>query len=1029
MKKDKLYKINKQNKPIFATGVDRVHQNIFDGMTTSFLGKDYSQSFSDNTKNVAGVSGGDGSGLAKSTVGSGSNFDWGGFGMGMASGIPNTQMQIGDNTARNGIWDAADPTWYLADGRESKVGNALSDTGVAVTKAGAQSGNPWIMLGGAALKIGGSLVNAIGGTKEITKNTNAMRNNTSRAMSTGNIMNSAQTTDALMNAASGMAGGFDVSRTQDLYKGGWSRKSRRKARNKAKDLIAANNSAMAYQTNSLATAAQNVDSIQDSSVMSNFAALGGQLDTGGNGAIDYGFMSDFLTYKNKQTDNKGMFSSPFSGVPSTMFAFGGDLQTHGADYLTGLVHIGAGGTHEENKYDGVQLGRDENLVPNLVEEGETVWNDYVFSNRISIDNATKKRFHIGKNRQMSYAELSKKLEKEAAERPNDPISRAALRAQMETLAEQQERQKQEIEQQRMQEMWDSMTPEQKAAVLQQAQAQEQATDQQQAMAEQQAMQQPSEEELAAMQQQQMMQADGSEAMIGQQPQMNACGGKLHKFDKGGELFKRLRFSTMPEFIRWINENGISLKSEPDWNNMKFEKIPWKELMDNPTFKQAAMKRNATLLDVLSRGYDFGEFVPPTATTDYDWDNFWTPTNEYSKQKGNSADKYKIDNTYSGDIKELENSAEYKAFTDYILNKATDDERLKYLKWIDDNTGRDVKYIGKNGKLRNDWKDLFKEGRTDGLYGIQHYTPKFLEDNRGNKATNLVYDDETGQWTEVYGNIDKDWTLDNTYSWNDEDNSNTVNYYRKPTTATSTPPSTEQEEDIEPNYRNDKLRYAGLFGPAVGLGLMAAGVGKPKFGELDAVLDYYDNSTHGVADYRPIGNYLTYRPMDIWAEQNRLDANARAADRAIMNSSSPSRMAGLLANGYNTQLADGELYRKALEYNDANRAKVADFNRGTDMFNANAYNQTSQTNAQMQNQNRQARANLAAQIAAQKLDARANWYNSLYGNVSGLFKGIGDLGRENYQYNQMVDELGSGAFPGVTQEQLIKSGLYKRKKGR
>ena len=1018
MKRDKLYTVNKHNKNLFEYGGPTQPTAMLGNRFETF---DNKALVDNNMKQVAQNAQG---------AGSSGGFNWGGAAMGAASAIPNTPMQIGSNTARNGIWDAADPTWYLADGRESKVGNALSDTGVAVTKAGAQSGNPWIMLGGAALKIGGSLVNAIGGTKEITKNTNAMRNNTSRAMTTGNMMNSAQTTDALMNAASGMAGGFDVGRTQDLYKGGWSRKSRRKARNKAKDLIAADNSAMAYQTNSLATAAQNVDSIQDSSVMSNFAALGGQLDTGGSEAIDYGFMSDFLTYKNKQTDNKGMFSSPFSGVPSTMFAFGGDLQTHGSDWSTGLVTIGAGGTHEENKYDGVQLGRDENLVPNLVEEGETVWNDYVFSNRISIDDATKKRFHIGKNRQMSYAELSKKLEKEAAERPNDPISRAALRAQMETLAEQQERQKQEIEQQRMQEMWDSMTPEQKAAVLQQAQAQEQAVAQQQAMAEQQAMQQPSEEELAAMQQQQMMQADGSEAMIGQQPQMNACGGKLHKFDKGGELFKRLGFSTMPEFIRWINENGISLKSEPDWSNMKFDSIPWKELMDNPTFKQAAMKRNATLLDALSRGYDFGEFVPPTVTTGYDWNNFWTPVNEYSKQKGNSADKYKVDNTYSGDIKELENSDAYKAFTDYILNDASDEERLKYLKWIDENTGRENKYIGKNGKLRNDWKDLFKEGRTDGLYGIQHYTPKFLEDNRGNKATNLVYDDETGQWTEVYGNIGKDWTLDNTYSWDDEDNSNIVNYYRRSASATPTPSSIEQEEgDIVPNYRNDKLRYAGLFGPAVGLGLMAAGVGKPKFGELDAALDYYDNSTHGVADYRPIGNYLTYRPMDIWAEQNRLDANARATDRAIMNSSSPSRMAGLLANGYNTQLADGELYRKALEYNDANRAKVADFNRGTDMFNANAYNQTSQTNAQMQNQNRQARANLAAQIAAQKLDARANWYNSLYGNVAGLFKGIGDLGRENYQYNQMVDELGSGAFPGVTQEQLIKSGLYKRKKGR
>jgi diacylglycerol kinase family enzyme len=75
-------------------------------------------------------------------------------------------------------------------------------------------------------------------------------------------------------------------------------------------------------------------------------------------------------------------------------------------------------------------------------------------------------------------------------------------------------------------------------------------------------------------------------------------------------------------------------------------------------------------------------------------------NEYSKKRGNAKNKYQIDRTYKGDIKELENSEAYKAFTDYILNNATDEERLKYFRWIDDNTGRERTYTNKKGEKCN-----------------------------------------------------------------------------------------------------------------------------------------------------------------------------------------------------------------------------------------------------------------------------------------------------------------------------------------
>ena len=59
-------------------------------------------------------------------------------------------------------------------------------------------------------------------------------------------------------------------------------------------------------------------------------------------------------------------------------AYGGPLFNHSGDWSNGLTFINEGGTHEENPYEGIQVGVDNQGVPNLVEEGEIIFNDYVF---------------------------------------------------------------------------------------------------------------------------------------------------------------------------------------------------------------------------------------------------------------------------------------------------------------------------------------------------------------------------------------------------------------------------------------------------------------------------------------------------------------------------------------------------------------------------------------------------------------------------------------------------------------------------
>lgn len=126
-----------------------------------------------------------------------------------------------------------------------------------------------------------------------------------------------------------------------------------------------------------------------------------------------------------------------ANLEANFAAFGGPFSTHGGFFSNGLQHINNGGRHESNPYDGVPVSFDPQGNPNLVEEGETIFNDYVFSNRLKVPKSFMRKYKFG-NKPLTFAEVSKKLAKESEERPNDPISNAGLRKFMEDLSMTQE---------------------------------------------------------------------------------------------------------------------------------------------------------------------------------------------------------------------------------------------------------------------------------------------------------------------------------------------------------------------------------------------------------------------------------------------------------------------------------------------------------------------------------------------------------------------------------------------------------------
>lgn len=147
------------------------------------------------------------------------------------------------------------------------------------------------------------------------------------------------------------------------------------------------------------------------------------------------------------------------------------------------------------------------------------------------------------------------------------------------------------------------------------------------------------------------------------------------------------------------------------------------------------------------------------------------------------------------------------------------------------------------------------------------------------------------------------------------------------------------QELEPVHKAEWPRYVGLMGPAIGLGLQALGVGKPDYSGLDAAVAT-SSETPIMARHRSIGHYLAYNPFDRNYEANKQEASSRATDRAIANQSAGNRgtkVAGLLANGYNNNIALGDLGVKAAQYNFNQRKEVEGFNRDTDKFNAEAFN--------------------------------------------------------------------------------------------
>lgn len=356
-------------------------------------------------------------------------------------------------------------------------------------------------------------------------------------------------------------------------------------------------------------------------------------------------------------------------------------------------------------------------------------------------------------------------------------------------------------------------------------------------------------------------------------------------------------------------------------------------------------------------------------TDRNWlfDNMWEgkPIYQDSYLKGNIPYyQGKISNK-GYNVKDIENTDNYKNFTKYAL---TLPDTHSYWQTLSNKTGKDVTY------LKNNYKRL----RNDGKLGWVHRTPLY------NTDYNIkVPDLETPQQrAQELNTMIQDFPTREPRIYQEEENN-----------------------DLLPTY----LRYAPVIGSAIGT--ISSLLSKPDESSADAILTAArEAGQYTPISFNPIGDYIQYNPFDRDYYINKLNAESGAARRAIINQSSGNRgnaMAGILAADYNAQNQLGALARQAEEYNLAQRQKVAEFNRGTNMFNTEGIFKADTANqaARMQARNTLLQGTMQAerlrQAARQQLAAERS------ANLTNLFNNLGNIGRENMNFNILNT---SAAFP-------------------
>ena len=652
-----------------------------------------------------------------------------------------------------------------------------------------------------------------------------------------------------------------------------------------------------------------------------------------------------LSFANRSVDNniENIANEQMNNMLANYAAFGGPLHTHGTDWTNGITIIDNGGSHESNPFEGVPMGIAPDGQPNLVEEGEVIFNDYVFSNRLRVPKAVRKKYKLRGVKDMTFADAAKKAQKESEERPNDPISQRGLKDIMYRLMGEQEILRQKRQNRKYAEGGGIHIKPSKRGTFTAAASKHDMGVQEFASK---VLANPDDYSPAMRKKAQFAKnaskwkhADGgpvnnrplwenpyweyytfSPAPVSPATPTNSNKSPWWKDVNKNPWWNDIVWPSVMNPVSPAMNNGDkrrSLWENPNWEYYTFSPSPDTPSSPTPAMSNEDKKRllvEKTLRDALT--------VPPSP---------YSPAEEREGIRGLMWERT------LGDIRDALPSPTVPTTT----NK---DPRRKKLDWL--SVMRDVNWpsstsLSLPALTNNKNMDLLRKKPDVSSVRLAALPNDNIEDSGNNNENNNNNNNKNSWWKDV------DWL--------------------------------------------SAMRFAPVIG--AGLGVFSDLMGwtnKPDYSNAQSILDAAGSI--GDVHYTPIGDYMRYTPLDRLFYANQLGAQAGATRRSIINTSGGNRgtaMAGLLSADYNAQSQLGDLFRKAEEYNFGQRGKVAEFNRATNVFNAE-----SDLKAQIANrESAEARARATVQAAGlrEQVDARVGAARTA--NLTNFLQGLGDIGRE------------------------------------
>ena len=684
-------------------------------------------------------------------------------------------------------------------------------------------------------------------------------------------------------------------------------------------------------------------------------------------------------------------------------AMGGPLSTHGADFTDDLIRIDAGGSHESNPFGGVLSGIDPNGIPNLVEEGETIWDkgdeEYVFSKRLKAPKSLVKKFALGGGKKgLTYSEAARKASsKSGAElRPNDPISKRTKDAILAELEDSQEEKRAALKQREAIKALSEMSPEEFQATMMSSPMSQQEIEQPQmppqGVEEEPMMQEP-------------VQGGGMYEPVGVQG--FALGGNI--FDGKQESSRKIT----KELAGPYRLPGIGVIAQRDLYDKEVEMHQddkgqwWVEgrMVGKGSAGEAAAQRYARL-------------IANTRASQNMSGDLGSASYVQAEREGTPTIKGKAEVTSNG----IERP--YNIFSTPYLN-ADFSDNLKEQTTPDNKY--DVRRVGRF--LPDDYGSYFGRIHAPGFEGTPGWsvlapgvplseavqetppTPQVREDaavkqnTRGITPIAAIQQGNSGRTPNKIFSISGVNPID---QWRQRSI-----IYNPPAPRSAVQKAVEGAAETDPEntvsvgaQQNRMLptwmRYAPIVGG--GLSVLSDIFSRPDYSGYESLIaDARRVSSPVSIPVETIGDRIRRNPFDERLMINQANQNLAAGLRSTRDNAGGNRAYRQFANNlmaYNNQNQLSDIARTAYLANRQDTLQSADFNRGTPMFNAQAINQRNLTEGQL-NANRGYQGYYARANALNALENARRYDDQMASaDLTAFLTSLGNLGRENFDLSRL-----------------------------